>query len=178
MKKSLILLAIAGIIASCNNKPAEPATEVKEVVPEAAPAVSYPYTATYSSDFKIGDPALTKVVLDMYKNLEGNTVDSVGQFLADSVVRYNFSQKMITLSREDMVKVIKGFRSQFKEFSETPLAFVSLHSNDKNEDWVLTWIKERVTYQNGKMDSTTYQENWRFKDGKIYMVDSYAKFAK
>jgi len=177
MKKTLILMAIAGFIASCNNKPAEPAAEVKETVPET-PAVVYPYTATYSSDFKIGDPALAKVVLDMYKEVEDNKMDSLGQYYADSVIRHNFAQKVMKLSREDMVKLAKNFRSQFKEFSETPVAFVSLHSNDKNEDWVITWIKEKVTYQNGKMDSTTYQENWRFKEGKIYMVDSYAKFAK
>jgi ketosteroid isomerase-like protein len=177
MKKSLILMAFAGIMASCNNKPAEPTTEVAEVVPDAT-TITYPYTATYSSDFKMGDPALAKVVLDMYKAVEDNKMDSLGQYYADSVVRYNFSQKLMTLSRDEMVNLAKTFRAQFKEFSETPVAFTSLHSNDKNEDWVITWIKERVTYQSGKKDSTTYQENWRFKDGKIYMVDSYAKFAK
>jgi ketosteroid isomerase-like protein len=105
-------------------------------------------------------------------------MDDLGQYYADSVYRYNFAQKEIRLTRAEMVDLAKSFRSQFTEFSETPIAFTTLHSNDKNEDWVLTWIKERVTYANGKKDSTTYQENWRFRDGKIYMVDSYAKYAK
>lgn len=177
MKNRFFVLALLGILASCNNKPAEPVTEVKETTPEPT-AVTYPYTAGYSSDFRMGDPALAKMVLDMYKEVEENRVDSIGKYYADTVIRYNFNQRLMTLGRDEMVKLAKDFRSQFKEFSETPLAWVSLHSNDKNEDWVITWIKEKVTYNNGKQDSTTYQENWRFRDGKIYMVDSYAKFVK
>ena len=161
MKKSLFIILAAGLIVSCSNTAPESNAISKDstAVAEATPIV-YPYTAAYSSDFSIGDPKLVKVVLDMYKAVEENRMEDLGQYYADSVY------------------LAKSFRSQFAEFSETPIAFTALHSNDKNEDWVLTWIKERVTYPNGKKDSTTYQENWRFRDGKIYMVDSYAKYAK
>ncbi|HLO82491.1 MAG TPA: nuclear transport factor 2 family protein [Chitinophagaceae bacterium] len=177
MKKTILVLMAAGFMASCNsNAPETPAADTTAVV--VAPAISYPYTAKYSSDFSMGKPELIKVVLDMYKAVEDNKMDDLGKYYADSVIRYNFAQKEIKLTREEMVKLAKDFRAQFKEFSETPVAFTALHSNDKNEDWVVTWIKEKVVYNNGKVDSTTYQENWRFRDGKIYMVDSYAKYAK
>jgi ketosteroid isomerase-like protein len=179
MKKSLFIILAAGLLVSCSNTAPESNAISKDstAVAEATPIV-YPYTAAYSSDFSIGDPKLVKVVLDMYKAVEENRMDDLGQYYADSVYRHNFAQKEIKLTREEMVELAKSFRNQFAEFSETPIAFTALHSNDKNEDWVLTWIKERVTYPNGKKDSTTYQENWRFRDGKIYMVDSYAKYAK
>lgn len=178
MKKIILALAAAGLFAACNNKPEEnKVVETPQVVEEKQP-ISFPYAPSYSSDFTMGDPQLAKHVLDMYKAVENNQIDSLGKFYEDTVIRYNFNQRLMKLSREEMVKLSKDFRSQFKEFSETPLAWVSLHANDKNEDWVCTWIKEKVTYANGKMDSTVYQENWRFRNGKIYMVDSYAKYAK
>jgi hypothetical protein len=176
MKKTILVLLTAGFMASCsNNAPETPAADSTVVV---APAIVMPYKATYSSDFSMGNPELIKVVLDMYKAVEENRMEDLGKYYADSVIRYNFAQKQIMLTRDEMVKLATDFRAQFKEFSETPLAFTALHSNDRNEDWVLTWIKEKVVYNNGKVDSTTYQENWRFRDGKIYMVDSYAKYAK
>lgn len=178
MKKTILMLLTAGTLASCNtNAPATSEAKDTTAVP-VAHSIVYPYTAKYSSDFSMGNPELTKVVLDMYKAVEDNKMDELGKYYADSVIRYNFAQKEMKMTREEMVKLAADFRAQFKEFSETPLAFTALHSNDKNEDWVVTWIKEKVVYNNGKVDSTTYQENWRFRDGKIYMVDSYAKYAK
>jgi ketosteroid isomerase-like protein len=177
MKKTFMILSMAVWAAACNNQPAEsPVTEAPKA--EAAPpkVVSHPYTATYSSDFSIGDPELVNVVLNMYKDLEANRLDSLGKYFADSVHWRNYAEADVTLTREGMVSKIKGFRGRFKEFSETPVAFTALHAKDKNEDWVLTWIKERVTYANGKKDSTTYHETWRVRDGKIFMHDSYAKF--
>jgi hypothetical protein len=177
MKKTILVLFTAAIIASCNNSSPE-ATVADTTATAVTPAIDYPYTARYSSDFSMGNPELIKVVLDMYKAVEDNRLTDLGKYYADTVIRHNFAQKEMKLSRDEMVKLATDFRAQFKEFSETPIAFTALHSNDKNEDWVLTWIKEKVVYNNGKTDSTTYQENWRFRDGKIYMVDSYAKYAK
>lgn len=177
MKQSILLIFAVGLLASCNN-----GAETKEVVktdtvvaPET-PKVTFPYTATYSSDFSMGNPEYTKIVLDMYKALEENRIDDIGQYLADTVHRYNYAQVHYNLPRAAMLSQLKAFRGQFKEFSETPLSFFAVRSNDKQEDWVVTWVKEKVIFNNGKADSTTYQENWRFKDGKIYMHDSYAKF--
>jgi ketosteroid isomerase-like protein len=176
MKKTVLVLLTAGFMASCSTN--APETTAADTTVAAVPAIVMPYTATYSSDFSMGNSELIKVVLDMYKAVEENRMEDLGKYYADSVIRYNFAQKQIMLTRDEMVKLATDFRAQFKEFSETPLAFTALHSNDRNEDWVVTWIKEKVVYNNGKVDSTTYQENWRFRDGKIYMVDSYAKYAK
>lgn len=181
MKPCILFFLVAASFTSCKDA-SGPATLAADSSSSttviAAPVVSYPYPASYSSDFSIGNPELTKKVLDMYKAVEENKMDDLGKYYADTVIRNNFQQRQMVLSRDAMVDLAKQFRSQFKEFSETPIAFTALHSNDRNEDWVVTWIKEKVVYNNGKIDSTTYQENWRFRDGKIYMVDSYAKYAK
>ena len=180
MKRIALLLAAAACFAACkDSKPAEtPLVETPKEEAESKPAVTFPYTATYSSDFSMGDPELTKKVLDMYKALEAGNVDTLAVFYADTVNWRNFAQENVNLPRQVLIKRIKEFRSQFKAISETPIAFTALHSNDKSEDWVITWIKENVTYPNGRKDSTTYQECWRFRDGKVYMHDSYAKYRR
>jgi hypothetical protein len=183
MKRTLLFSVLAAALWSCTGSVstggnAEPPAAAAEAA-EAKPEIVMPYKALYSSDFSMGNPEYTKKVLDMYKALEENRIDDIAQYHADTVTRFNYAQKYITLSRDSLIKVVKKFRSQFKEFSETPEAFMAVHANDKNEDWVLTWIEERVTYPNGRKDSTTYQECWRFnKEGKIYWVDSFAKFAQ
>ena len=177
MKIFLLTFLCAGLFIACNNN-VEEAAKIEELKEEPVQAkeVSFPYAPSYSSDFSIGNPELTKVVLDIYKDVESNRLDSLGKYFADSVHWRNYAETDVVLTREGMVSKIKGFRARFREISETPLAFTALHANDKNEDWVITWIKEHVTYANGKKDSTTYHESWRFKDGKIYLHDSYAKF--
>jgi ketosteroid isomerase-like protein len=176
MKKFAPLLACVVLFAACKDdqKTEQPSAET----PVAKPTVTFPYTASYSSDFSIGDPDLTKKVLDMYKALESSQYDTLGTYYADTVNWRNFAEDDLVLPREKLIAKIRNFREQFRELSETPIAFTALHSNDRNDDWVITWIKEKVTYRNGKQDSTTYQECWRFRDGKVYMHDSYAKYKR
>lgn len=177
MKKTLLILSMSVWAVACNNQSAEtPMTEEPKAEAVVPKVVSHPYTAAYSSDFSIGDPELVNVVLNLYKDIEANRLDSLDKYFADSVYWRNYAEADVTLTKAGLISKIKGLRNRFKEFNETPIAFTALHANDKSEDWVLTWIKERVTYANGKKDSTTYHETWRIRDGKIFMHDSYAKF--
>lgn len=176
MKKSAIILACIICLIACTEKKAT--VETVTEIPAEKPAVTFPYAASYSSDFSIGDPALTKKVLDMYKALESRQYDTLGTYYADTVNWRNFAEDDLILSRDKLIGKIRAFREQFRELKETPIAFTAIHSNDRNDDWVITWIKEKVTYRNGKQDSATYQECWRFRDGKVYMHDSYAKYKR
>jgi hypothetical protein len=49
--------------------------------------MSYPYKATYSSDFKIGDPAHAKMILELWKDWDDNAFDRHNYF-ADTVVMF------------------------------------------------------------------------------------------
>jgi hypothetical protein len=50
----------------------------------------------------------------------------------------------------------------------------SAHINDKDEDWVNIWARER-RYQKGgkKADTVLMQENWKVKNGKVVAFDEY-----
>jgi hypothetical protein len=44
----------------------------------------------------------------------------------------------------------------------------SVRSNDKNEDWLNIWCKERNYPKVGKPDTAQMYEKWMLKDGRIY----------
>ena len=153
---------------------------MEETTPQpeaAAAAVSFPYSAAYSSDWKIGDAGNAKVVLDLYKAIESNNIDEFDKYLADTVTSVSYDNVTARLPKQQIIKNVKSFRSNFDSLSEEFLAFIPLHSNDKNEDWVATWMTEKVTRKDGSKDSTTYQETWRFRDGKIYYRGTFARYA-
>jgi hypothetical protein len=53
-------------------------------------------------------------------------------------------------------------------------AWQSAHVNDKNEDYVNIWSRERrYPKGGGKADTRLMQENWRVKEGKVVAFDQY-----
>jgi hypothetical protein len=52
-------------------------------------------------------------------------------------------------------------------------AWTSNHSVDKNEDWVNIWYKEVDYYKTGRVDSASYEDANRMKDGKIVWISSH-----
>jgi hypothetical protein len=61
MRKFLFLLGAAGFITSCNNGAAK--TEGATDTTMAKTEVALPYTASYSSSFKMGNPEYSAMVL-------------------------------------------------------------------------------------------------------------------
>ncbi len=169
------------MVGSCSNPAKEKAVaESKDDTVQAGPILpptELPYKATYSSDWSIGDPKYTKIVLDFYKELEADSIIGSSDYFEDSIQFRAYDTRIIKRSREEMLNLARDFRRKFKSLNEEFLAFVSLHSNDRNEDWVSLWIMERGIRTNGKPDSTLYQENWRFRNGKVYSLGDYARYS-
>ena len=189
MKKVILIASLACAIISCSS-PTTPAEEKPVVanaavnndstsatkMEETAPAVNYPFTATYSSDWKIGNPENAAKVLSLYKALEDNNIDEFNKYLADSVISQSYDAIQIKTTKEDVIKKVKAYRNTLKTITEEFIAFVPLHSVDKNEDWVATWMKERVVRKDGTKYSTLYMETWRFRNDKIYYRGGYARY--
>ena len=180
MLKSIFFFALAGLLASCTHTSDEvPAVAaVKEETPPAvaAPAVELPFKATYSSDWSIGDPKYLKIALDFYKALAADSIGEMAEYAEDSIQFRAFDDRAVKVHRVEMIARAKAFRARFKSLDEEFVAFVCLHSKDKDEDWVSLWISEKGVLTNGKTESTKYQENWRFRNGKVYYVADFARY--
>jgi len=160
------------LVASCNSgaEKAEPAaTTTDTVVEQKQEAVNYLYPSTYPADWKIGDPQKIVKVQEIYKAfIADSNYESVLPYFADSITNITFDNRKVKVSAADFIAMSKKLRGGFKTLNEEFKNYVSLKSDAQNAEMVMLWIKEKGVRQNGKVDSSGYQETWRFNNqGKI-----------
>ena len=185
MKKILLVCLISASFIACTNQveTKEPVAENPVVKDEPVAAeekkIVYPFEASFTSDWKIGNAENAVVILNLYKNLVADApVDSSIRFFADTLTSISFDDKVFTGSSKDFLKRVRLFREQFKTLNEEVISFVPLYSPSKNVEQVSLWVKEKGVRLNGKVDSTVYQENWRFNsEGKINFRSAYARYS-
>jgi hypothetical protein len=161
------------MILSCNSKPDQitgPAAPVSTI-----DTLHYAYKATYSSDITVpGNPVNAQKVLQVWKMFETANIQAMKPYFADSVKYddahgmhfFGPSEKLLAYAKSD----IDGLDSMRFDIVQ----WQSAHVNDKDEDWVNIWSRERRYGKNGgKADTVLMQENWKVKDGKVVAFDQY-----
>jgi hypothetical protein len=168
MKKLLSLVFIGSIFAACNT-----ATTPAENKP-VKDTLKYAFKATYSSDITVpGNPVNAQKVLQVWKMFETADIQAMKPYFADSV-KYNAAtgmhfngpaEKLLAYAKQD----IAGLDSMRFDI----VMWQSAHINDKNEDFVNIWSRERRYPKKGKPDTALMQENWQVKNGKVVAFDQY-----
>jgi hypothetical protein len=181
MKKMLPLLAIALIAASCGNNETPPAMKqdtVVTAVKEEKPAVNFIYPSAYPADWKIGDAQNIVKVQEMYRiMLSDSNYEAIRPYLADSIMNVRFDNHKAKLSADDFIAEVKRFRKGYKSLNEEFRNYVALRSDAQNADMVLLWLKEVGVRQNGKKDSSGYQETWKFNNqGKVDYRSTFVRY--
>jgi len=176
--KKLLLLCVAGIcLYACNDNATDTAATdtAKDTTHPATPPIDFPYKASYSSDFEMGDPSHAKIVLDVWKDFDNNTLDNAKNSFADTVTMQLADGSVMSGPRDSIIAGIKGYRAQFSALTSSIDAFVALKSKDKNTNWVNVWGKEVRTDLKGKKDSSQLAESWMLNDqNKIAFMLQYA----
>jgi hypothetical protein len=166
MKKLVFILAV--ILSACNAKTKQPTTD------STKDTLKYAYKATYSSDITVpGNPLYAQKVLRVWKMFETANIQAMKPYFADSVHYddasgmhfYGPTEKLLAFAKSD----IDGLDSMRFDI----VAWQSAHVNDKNEDWVNIWSRERRYNKGGKADTILMQENWQVKGGKIVAFNQY-----
>lgn len=172
MKKIFLLLAGTALFVACNNeeKTDTPATETTE----ATTAAPLPYTASYSSSFKMGNPAYAAMIEQgSWKDWEMNTLDNMKSWVADTIVAFH-SDNTMAQGLDSLQARWKRGRAGYTSVIDTVQAVMPVYSTDKNENWVLVWATEINTDTKGKTDTVAVMETWRInKDGKADMLLQY-----
>jgi len=133
------------------------------------------YKASYSSNFKIGDPAYSDKVLALWKDFENNTLDNHLDWFADTV-SMTLSNGATIKGKAENLKGAKDFRGSLSNYKVTVDAWMSLKSVDHGDNLVCIWGTEEYTMADGKKVKASLQEVWGFnKDGKISMMLQYAQ---
>ena len=135
--------------------------------------ITYPYTADYSSNFKMGKPAQSKMVLELWKDWDDNAFGRHDYF-ADTVVMF-LADGGVVHGKDSVMASAKRFRGSMTSAVSTLSAWIPLKSVDKNEDWVAVWGSETDVYPDGKKEVRSLHEIWRFnKAGKIDFMKQFA----
>ena len=128
-----------------------------------------PYTARYSSNFVMGNPAYSKMVVDMWKDWDDNAFER-HDYYADSLMMV-LPDGTVMRGKAANLEGAKKFRGTLKSSNSTIEAMLPLRSADKNEDWVAIWGTETNTWADGKVEKRDIHEMWRFnKDGKVNLI--------
>jgi len=169
MKKLTCIILVAGMFAACNSK----TNSGKAAAPKDT--LTYAYKATYSSDITVpGNPVNAQKVLQVWKMFETANIPAMTPYFADTVKYdaangYHFygpTAKLLAYAKSD----IDGLDSMRFDI----VMWQSAHINDKNEDMVNIWSRERRYPKNhGKADTVLMQENWKVKGGKVISFDQY-----
>lgn len=180
MKKYFLLFAIAGLFA-CNSEESKD-TKVASATDDStmkSAAVTLPYTATYSSQFEMGNAEHTKLVLDLWKDWDaGDPTRSKDKF-ADSVYMLFPDGSTDEGPRDSVVAHAQNYRNMFTAMRSVVHAVMPLRATDKNENWVCVWGTEYHTDKSGKSDSLDLQETWRIdQNGKVAYMMQYARPAR
>ena len=155
-------------------------SKMKSKTVEAAPVVTTgpvvtdmaPYTATYSSNFAMGNPAHSKMILDLWKDWDDNAFNR-HDYMADTLVMYLPDGSVVKGKQANLDAAMK-YRGSMTSAKSTLNAWMPLRSTDKNEDWVALWGSETDTYPDGKVQTRDIHEIWRInKDGKVDWMKQY-----
>jgi hypothetical protein len=155
MKKSILIFLVSSLVISIT-----------------ASAQNLPYTANYSSNFKIGSNDLTKMVLQLYKDYEANDFNTHLGWISDTIMVF-LPDGTTKRGKNDGVDVFKNARGSVGSSKFTFDAIIPLTSVDRKEDWVALWGNEETTDKansSGSMKSE-FQAIWRVnKDKKVDFI--------
>jgi len=125
-----------------------------------------PYIANYSSNFVIGNPEHSKMILDLWRDWDDNAFDRHDYF-ADTMMMI-LPDGQVLHGKAAIVEGAKKVRGGFTSATSTLDAWTPLKSVDRNEDWVVLWGREEDVLTDGSKQKRELHEIWRInKDGKI-----------
>ena len=141
----------------------------------AQPAsITLPYTPSYSSSFKIGNPDYaTMIVQGSWKDWDDNNMDNLKNWMADTILTV-FSNNETIRGIDSVTAIWKRVRANYSSFHTNLDAVIPVYSTDKKDNWVLVWTDVVGTRTDGTVDSASFMETWMINSaGKAAMLLQY-----
>jgi hypothetical protein len=170
MKNAILAICLIIIFQACQQNKGE---STASILP-AGDTLSYVYKAGYSSDFTVpSNRENTQRVLKVWKFFESNLIDSMRPYFADSLNYQDASGMHYRGSADGLLDIVRNEMKNLDSLRFDIQSWESVHVNDKNEDWVRIWSRERTYPKHGNPDTVLMQENWLIKGGKVDYFDEY-----
>lgn len=146
---------------------------------KVAGTMAMPQPVLYSSSFEIGDQKNSAMIIQgSWKDWQDNKLDSMKSWVADDIVAMHSDNSMIK-GADSLMAIWKRHRANYSSSTDSIHSVLSVHSTDKNEDWVLVWATSYDTKLDGSKDTTDLMETWRInKQGKADRLYQYERHAR
>jgi len=176
MKKIILCFCFATFLLSCNSNKEKNASTTSTADSTTKSTVDLPYTASYSSSWStdVSDADL-KLVLMSYKDWQDNNMNGLTSAIGDSVTWDMSTGDRKKLSRADLIKMWTTTRDSLSSVKIDMAGWQKMYATDKKEGYIVTWYDETDTYKTGKVDSASYHDINRVKDGKITWYSQYKR---
>ena len=161
-----------GALYACNPT----AKQKNEQAPEKNPVenkTDYIYEATYLDQFEMGNPENVLLVQKMHELILSKKFDEVYSLFSDSVVFRNADGS----TTEGIAAVKEVMETVYSKLTfENYRVGVNLAVTGYNGDeWVLLWDGVDILSPDGKRTSELYVEAFMIVDGKIVLMNQFAK---
>lgn len=167
----LLSIVLTGVVQAQNQKTK---TKAKSASASKADNSPMPYTVTYSSKFEMGDPANSRLVMEMWKDFDDNAFERHENMIADTAVIF-LSDGEVIKGRDNMMTGVKTYRNSLADVKTDVHAVMSIRSVDRNENWVAIWGTENDTSKDGTKMSSNLHEIWLInKDGKVAVIRQFS----
>lgn len=165
--KRFFVVAIAISFMACNNETTNSTAEAKANVP----ANMHGFTMGYSASFVMDPATNSETVLALWDDWKKGDLSQSRKYFADSLSLFLADGSSMNGPTDDIMKNMQDYRSSFKGMEVAVDAIFATKSTDKDEHWVAVWGSEIQTNMEGKVDTVSLQETWRFnKAGKVDMM--------
>lgn len=169
--KKIFAFAVIVSLAACNSSNEPSKTDAVKSAPDSTATtmrdINSPYPPVYSSKFQMADPKYAEAILGLWKDWDNGTLANSRNIFADTIDLYFADGSMVHAGRDSAIAIAQAQRNLMTSSVSRVDAVMAVKSTDKNENWALVWGNEKDTFKNGKRDSTSLQETWRFnKDDK------------
>jgi hypothetical protein len=166
--RRIFVTAFAFSLIACNDSTTK--TESTEVKADAPTNLSG-FTMGYSASFVMDSPKNTETVLALWKEWKEGDLSNSRSHFADTVSFFMADGTSMSGPTDSIIKNMQNYRSSFKSMEVSVDAIFATKSTDMNENWVAVWGVEMPTDMNGKKDTVSLQETWRFnKAGKVDLM--------
>jgi hypothetical protein len=103
----------------------------------------------------------------MYKAWEESRFEDMRRMLRDSVNVVFSDGSEFHGTADSLIQFGKQMRANYTTINSKMFAWMPVHLNNTNEDYVLVWANDYVTDKAGKTDSTAGHSYWQIQDNKI-----------
>jgi len=165
MKKLLTLLTVT-LFLSC-------AQPQKKESQEVAKKVDYIYEATYSDNFKIGNPDIVLKVQEIHQYIINKNYDMAVSYLADNVIFALEDGSQLEGKEACMKFMLESYSSI--EIEDYQVAVNLAVKEENGDEWVLLWDNGKIVTSDGKESAYNWMETFRFEGDKIAYMNQFSK---